>query len=388
MNYTPYHVHTDYSLLDSCTQYTDYIDKAKECGMSAIAFSEHGKISGWFKKMQYCRKNGLKYIHAVECYLTKELDAKLRDNYHTILIAKNTAGMKELNTVIGKSFDKDHFYYSNRISFDEFLSLSDNILTTSACLASPLNKLEKLDPYYDKLLNRYDYLEIQPHDDDEQRAFNIDLAFMADKWHKPLIAGTDTHSLNSYKAECRTILMKYKGKSYGNEDHFDLVFKTYEELLYAFEKQNCLPESVYREAIENTNTMANMIEEYDVDTSAKYPILYGSKEADHEKFIERIHTKFQEKIDNGIIPQNQVESFKKAIDEEIRVFTKIGMDGFMLSMSEILDWCHQNGIVTGTARGSVGGSRVAYLIDIIDMNPEDWGTIFSRFANENRIELG
>ena len=388
MNYIPYHIHTDYSLLDSCSQYTEYIDKAKEYGMTAIAFSEHGRISGWFKKMQYCKEKEIKYIHAVECYLTESLANRVRDNYHTVLIARNTNGLRELNTIISKSFDKEHFYYVNRISFDEFLNLSNNIITTSACLAGPLNKLDKSNPYYDKLIARYDYLEIQPHNDNEQKQYNIDLACISDQYNKPLIAGTDSHSVSEYKAECRKILMKYKGQSYGDEDNFDLTFKSYDELVAAFEMQGALPENIYMQAIENTNQMAALIENYDIDFSIKYPILYGSKEEDHEKFIETINKKFQDKINNGIIPTNQIEAFKAAIDEEIRVFTKTGMDGFMLSMSEILSWCHSNGIVTGPARGSVGGSRIAYILDIIDLNPETWHTIFSRFANENRIEVG
>lgn len=388
MNYTPYHIHSDYSLLDSCTQYTDYIDKAAELGMTAIAFSEHGKISGWFKKMKYCKNKGLKYIHAVECYLTKSLSEKVRDNYHTILIAKNRKGFEELNSIIGKSFDEKHFYYVNRITFDEFLSLSDNIITTSACLAGPLNKLNKSDIYYNKLIERYDYLEIQPHNDDEQKTYNIDLACIAEQYNKPLIAGTDTHSLNQYKAECRKILMKYKKQSYGNEDNFDLTFKTYDELIKAFEIQNAIPEKIYMQAIENTNKMAELIEDYNIDCSIKYPILHGSREADHEKLIETIDKKFNEKIKSGAIKTDQIEPFKKAIKEELEVFTKTKMDGFMLSMSEILSWCHDNGIVTGPARGSVGGSRIAYITDVIDLNPETWHTVFSRFANEDRVEVG
>ena len=57
-------------------------------------------------------------------------------------------------------------------------------------------------------------------------------------------------------------------------------------------------------------------------------------------------------------------------------------------MSELISWCHENGIATGNARGSVAGSRVAYITDIIDLNPETWHTVFSRFANEDRVEVG
>ena len=82
------------------------------------------------------------------------------------------------------------------------------------------------------------------------------------------------------------------------------------------------------------------------------------------------------------------EAFEAAITEEMRVFRKLQMDGFMLSMSELIRWCKSQGMAIGTARGSVGGSRVAYITDIIDLNPETWHTVFSRFCNEDREEIG
>ena len=59
----------------------------------------------------------------------------------------------------------------------------------------------------------------------------------------------------------------------------------------------------------------------------------------------------------------------------------------MLSMHELISWCKKQGMAIGTARGSVGGSRVAYVTDIIDLNPETWHTVFSRFCNEDREEI-
>ena len=332
-NYVPYHVHSDYSLLDSCTNFQDYVDKAVACGMPAIAFSEHGKLSGWVKKKQYCDKKGIKYIHAVEVYITEQLEPKVRDNYHTVLIAKNLAGVKELNAMISKSFDEQHFYYTNRISIDEFLSLSSNIITTSACLASPLNKLDPAHEKYEALVKRYDYLEIQAHALQEQIDFNVHLACLAAQYGKPLIAGTDTHSLNPYKADCRKLLLKRKHKSYGDEDALDMIFKTYDELVDAFQDQGALPKNLYMEAIRNTLAMAEQVESFDLDTSLKYPILYGSREKDHERLVEMIERKFREKIASGAITEEQIPNFRAAIDEELRVFTKIQMDGLAIALT-------------------------------------------------------
>ena len=375
-------------MLDSCTKFQDYANLAVELGYPAIASTEHGKPLGWISKKMLCDKLGIKFIHGVEIYLTESLEEKVRDNYHTVLLARNLDGVMELNALISKSCDKEHFYYTNRISFDEFLAISPNIISTSACLASPLNKLADEHPRYIELAQKYDFLEIQPHAHPEQIEFNQRLLQLSKKLGKPLIAGTDTHSSSDYKAKCRAVLLSAKRKNYGDEDAFDLTFKTYEELQDAFFEQNALPQEVFKQAIDNTNLLDEMVENFELDRSIKYPILYGTRKADSLKFKETVSEMLEEKLATGVIPQEQESAFRTAIDEELRVFQKLKMDGFMLSMSELIRWCKENGMAIGTARGSVGGSRIAYVTDIIDLNPETWNTVFSRFCNEDRTEIG
>lgn len=383
-NYSVYHLHSDRSLLDSCTNYKDYINKASELGMKAIGFSEHGNIYNWIEKKIYCDEKGIKYLHGCEIYLTKTHEEKVRDNYHTILIAKNSEGFKELNTLIDLSTKEDHMYYKNRISYDEFLSISDNIIKISACLASPLNK-EKDKEWFDKLAKKYDYYEIQYHNDryGDQIKYNQMLYELSKENNIPLIVGTDTHNLNKYKSECRKILKKRKKMTYDNEDDFDLTFKSYDEVIEMFNIQNSLPMDVVLEALESTNIMADSCEEIVLDTSIKYPQL---SENDDELFTQKIYEKLKYKIENNIIEKDKV--YLERLNEEIAVFKKLNMCSFMLFMSELVTWCLDNGIPVGPCRGSVGGSLVAYILDIIDVNPIKWKTVFSRFANEDRLEVG
>lgn len=387
-NYTPIHIHSDYSLLDSTTKFQDYIDLAVKNGQKAIATTEHGMHRGWVAKKFACDKAGIKLLIGVEIYLTEQLEPKVRDNYHTVLIAKNQEGLKELNLLVGKSTDEEHFYYTNRISFEEFLNISDNIIKTSACVASPLAKLHSQHPLYERLARKYDYLEIQPHLCDIQKEHNRHMWYLSHEIGVPLIVGTDTHSSTQYKEECRSLLMTRKNKVYDDEESFDLVYKTYDELVEMFKQQDVIPMDEVLDALENTNRLADSVENIEIDTAIKYPISYGSKEEDERRLIELTWRKFDEKIRDGIIPLEQKEAFEKALNEELAVFSKLGMCSFMLSMSEIIGWCKENEMAIGTARGSVGGSRVAYVTDIIDLNPETWHTVFSRFCNENRTEIG
>jgi DNA polymerase III subunit alpha len=382
-NYVPYHLHSEDSLLDSTTNFKLYVDKAVKYQMKAICFSEHGNIFHHYKKRQYCESKGIKYIHGVEIYLTEQLEPKVRDNMHTILIAKNLKGFLELNNLISIASDEKHFYYKPRLSFDEFLNISDNIISTSACLASPLNQLDKDNPYYEKLAQKYDFYEIQPHKSQYQVIYNQYLYDLSLKYNKHLICGTDTHSLNEYKAECRSILQKAKGIVYSDEDSFDLTFKSYDELVEMFKIQNSLPENVYGQAIENTNLLNSLIESYDLDKSFKYASLYKDEDT---AFQQTVTDKYLDKIKRGII--KDTEQYRNNIQEEYKVFKKLGMLSFILFMSELITWCNENNIPTGFCRGSVGGSTIAYILDIIDLNPVQWSTIFSRFANEDRVSLG
>lgn len=383
-NYTLTHLHSIYSVGDSTTQPDYYINKAKELGMKAITFTEHGNVYNFIKKKQLCDKAGVKFILGVETYLTKTHEEKVKDNYHTILIAKNKSGIEELLEVITMATDKEHTYYRPRISFEEFCNLSDNIITTSACLGSPLANLDENDEWYERLIKRYDYLEIQPHAVDRQIKYNKKLFELAQKYDKPLISGNDTHEIDAYKQECRAIWLI--GKGYDDDvREFDLTFKSYDELVDMYKKQNALPDEVWLEAIENTNRLADSVDDFELDYSFKYPDIYSNP---YDEMFKKAYDELNRQIENGILADNMFDVYSNRIDEELQVFDKQGMCSFILFMSQLMSWCREQNIPIGFGRGSVTGSLVCYLLNIIDVDAIKWNTNFARFVNEGRISLG
>ena len=394
--YLPFHTHDENSLLDSCTKFKQYLDKAIELGQNAICITNHGNVHNWIEKKMMCDEAGVKFIFGVEIYITEKLNnedgSKIRDNYHTILIAKNEKGIEEINNLLYIASTDSHKYYKNRITFDEFLGISDNVIKTSACVQSPLygfmkKAKETMNPddiqMLDKLLKHYDYYEIQYHNFDEQIELNKYLYEMSKKYNKPLIVGTDTHSLNKYMAECRKVLQIGKDAEFSKEDTCDMTYKTRSEVIDAFKIQNSLPMDVVIAALDETNVLSDSVEQFELEKSIKYPLLTNDDEKEMWSVLKR---KYDEKIKNGIIDDNP--KYWENVTEEMRVFKKVNMIGFMLGMSNILSWCRENGIPTCPCRGSVGGSTVAYIADIIDVDPVKRHTIFSRFCNEDREEVG
>ena len=389
-NYTVLHLHSDMSNgvtnIDSCTKYIDYIIRAEELGMKAMAFSEHGSVFAWDLKKEDMEKHGLKYIHAEEFYVTETVDEKIRDNWHCLLIAKNWDGVREINKLASISFGRNdgHYYYAPRITFDDLLHTSDNIIISTACLGGILNRASKdIQERFIKFLSENKhrcFLEIQHHNVAEQIAYNRKLYSISKKYGIRLVAGTDTHSLNEQHAEGRKILQRSKNIFFEDEEGWDLTFKSYDELCEAYKKQHSLPEGVYLEAIENTNVIADMVEPFEIDRHTKYPHIYDNPV---ETFKKKINEGYKNnKYLKERYPRNVVSSRLK---EELAVYEKVGAIDFMLLETYIREWEAKNGIKSGYGRGSVSGSLIAYALGITQMDSLKFNLNFFRFMNPSRV---
>ena len=396
-NYTVLHLHSDMSNgvtnVDSVTKFQEYIDRAAELGMTALAFSEHGSVFDWHGKKESIEKAGMKYIHAAEFYVTEKIDAdedgnpiKLRDNWHCLLIARNFDGVKEINRLASKSFNRKdgHYYYAPRIEFSDLLNTSDNVIISSACLGGILNRAS--DNIQKQFLNFMAknkdrcFLEIQHHDVSDQKIYNQKLYNLSKTYGLQLVACTDTHSLNEEHAEGRKILQLSKNIRFDDEDGWDLTFKSYDELCAAYEKQDSLPKEVYLGAIENTNKIANMVETFEVDRQTKYPHIYDDPDKTFKAKINeayRNHPYLKTRY-----PSSQVV---KQIREEYDVYKKVGAIDFMLLETYLREWERENDIQCGYGRGSVSGSLIAYALGITQMDSLKFDLNFFRFMNPGRV---
>lgn len=389
-NYVVYHCHSDLSNgvtnVDSVTKYKEYVDKASELGMKAMAFSEHGSVFEWLHKKDYIESKGMKYIHACEVYVTAFPEEKIRDNMHCVLIAKNYDGFKELNRMISKSFNRNdnHFYFTPRIYLDELFNTSDNIIITSACIGGIIAKSDgvvrrRILEFMSKHSYRC-YLEIQHHKDQSQCLYNQELVKYSTTLGIPLIAGTDTHALNLNHVKGRHILQISKGVKFAGEENWDLTFKSYDELVKAYEEQNSIPSEYYITAIENTNKMADMIEPFTLARNTKYPKLYDNPLEAYKKAI--VESCKNNKYIRSRYSQKEIVD---TIKDELEVYKATKSIDFMMLEVFMRAWEKEHGIKCGYGRGSVSGSFIAYLLGITQMDSKKFNLNFFRFMNPSRV---
>ena len=373
------------------------IDKALADVLKANGIKrKKGACKVFFDERNLKEKDGVWYANYIDSDIVlpidissvvKERDEKRRDNYHCVLIAKNYQGFLELNKLMSISFNNDgHNYYSPRITFDELFATSDNIIISTACVASPLGKGTDTakQKYLDFLIkNKHRvFLEVQHHDTDKQRAYNLELYELSKKYGIPMIAATDTHCLNKVHELGRKYYQLRKDITFDDEAGWDLNWKTFDQLVNAFKVQGALPKEAYMEAINNTNVMADMVEPIELDKSFKYPRI--SKNA-AEDLYKKIYDCAREK--KPLIERHTPEEIKARLDMEFETYKSIDACDYMLLEKYIVDWCHSNDIWLGPGRGSVTGALSAYAMGITEMDSLKYDLKFWRFMSKDKYSL-
>ncbi|PWT37242.1 PHP domain-containing protein [Limosilactobacillus reuteri] len=393
--WTPLHGHSDESnglhYFEIATKYNDYVDYHVTHGIKSIAITNHGSVANWISHKLEAEKAGLKYIHGLEAYVTMSLEDKSR--YHTILLAKNYEGVKAINQLSSDSFKPDHFYYKPRITFEELKKVVEegNIYVTTACLASGLaqsfinNDKETSSEWIKLAANNRDnvFLEVQPHLDGEQKAYNQYLLGLSKRYNLHLIASNDIHALDQDYDKIRKIIKTGKHSKYEDEDKFELWCKTYDEMFEGFKTQGILSDEKIEEALDFTNEIANSIEEFELDRSPKYPHLYKNPE---KVFQDRITKGLYER---GImsLPKEKRKVYLDRVKYEYSVYKHNGAIDYMLTDEAMVDAAKEHGIPVSYGRGSVSGSLIAYLIGSTEMDSVKLGLNFERFMNKERVSL-
>ena len=121
MSFVHLHVHTEFSFLDGACRIKELVLRAKELGMTSLAITDHGSMSGVIDFYKEAKAQGIKPVIGCEVYVAaKDLYDKSYDNqnstHHLVLLAKNNEGYKNLVKIVSKGW-MDGFYYKPRVDF-------------------------------------------------------------------------------------------------------------------------------------------------------------------------------------------------------------------------------------------------------------------------------
>ena len=295
-------------------------------------------------------------------------------SHHAILLATNDLGRINLYRLVSCS----HLKYFNRrplIPKSEFLRHREGLLIGSACEAGELYQAvlnHRSDQEIARLVNFYDYLEIQPLGNnafmiksdrtdvesmEDLREINRKIVKLGEEFGKPVVATCDVHFLDPEDEVYRRIIMA--GKGFGDADEqAPLYLRTTEEMLSEFAYLGS--EKAEEIVITNPNKIADMCEKISPVRPDKCPpVIPDSDKTLREICYNRAHEIYGEDL-----PEVVVERLERELHSIIS-------NGFavMYIIAQKLVWkSNEDGYLVGS-RGSVGSSFVATMAGITEVNP-------------------
>jgi len=398
------HCHTDYSLLDGACEISQLMDIAAAQKMPAVAMTDHGNLFGAVQFYNTAKAKGIHPVIGCEVYVSQQgrLTRSDSDRYnHLVLLCENQDGYRNLIDLVSTAY-LEGFYYKPRIDKDLLSRHSKGLVAMSACLRGDINETLLADRYEEARRLAYTYqdifgrgnffLEIQDHGLEQDKRVTPQVNRLSVETGIPLVATNDAHYLNREDARAHEILMCIQtGKTMSDParmhwDHPDFYLKSRAEMMQLFgELEDSLDRTweiaqrcqVKLEKIKEPFPRFDVPAEHTTDTYFEFVARQG---------FEKRRPRLEALRAQGRLKHDLAE-YAERLNREIKMIQQMKFSGYFLIVWDFIRFAKSRSIPVGPGRGSAAGSLVSYAMQITDIDPLEYGLLFERFLNPERISM-
>ena len=394
-NFVHLHVHTEYSLVDGLLRVDDYVDSLVEKGMWAGAVTELYNVFSMVKFYRKCLDRGVKPIVGAEISLADETDADT--DQRLVLLCRNNDGFRNLSELITLGYTQGQARGVPVIRRDWLDSRAADLIALSGAMNGAIGQSvthnqpdyarEQL-AWFLKVFPERFYLELQRTGRPGEDIYIDEAMTLASEFDIPVVATNDVRftgpeDFSAHEARVcihngYTLNDPKRPRPYSNEQYL----KTPKQMQELFHD---LPEALQNSV--NIAVRCNLELEFGDYHLPEFPV---PEEFDQSAWLRREANAGLEKLMddrqaavNGMDP----EQYRQRLDDELDVITSMGFPGYFLIVADFIHWAKQQGIPVGPGRGSGGGSLVAYVLGITDLDPIYHELLFERFLNPERVSL-
>ena len=428
-------LHTEYSLLEGVGKIDEYVEKAKEIGVKALAITDTSMFGAieFFKK---CKNAGIKPIIGLEVFLD---GLEKVGEFSLTLLAKNQNGYKNLSKLSSISYSR-FTRNRNKIKYDELKKYSDDLYILSGGINSEVIKgildlentqvrrvIEKLGKDFGDNF----FIEV-PAVERLEKARRMLFDIVRKNKFDNFVITNDVYYPNRKDAVLQKIVESIKEgskidteKSENSEILYDdLYLKSENEIEKSFENKE------YSEFYETgINNVEKIVENCNVDFEFhhfKFPKYSLPQNVSEKEFLRNLvfDGLFQKYLKKSVsdseklqldknfeiiekeiakdeiagqklkevkireeLLKNNLENVLERAEYELEIIDKMGYNGYFIIVWDFIKFSRENGVYVGPGRGSAAGSIVSYALNITEIDPLEYNLIFERFLNPERISM-
>ncbi|MEK7670222.1 MAG: DNA polymerase III subunit alpha, partial [Bacteroidota bacterium] len=373
-----------------------------------VAISDHGVMFGAIEFYKKAKKAGIKPIIGCEAYIVTKgsrFDKTMQSEkgsggghgrgiyHHILLLVKNEVGYKNLMKLCTLGHTEG-FYFKPRIDVELLSKYSDGLVATSACpggvvgahlVNNNYNEALAYAGIYKDIFGTDFYIEIQNHGADVEKPILAQAPRLAKELGLKLVATNDCHYIKPEHAVPHNIMLNIPDASANNiSDYTTLRYGT-DQLYFKSAKDMAVLFKDYPEALESTLEIADKCSlnlDFKKNYMPNFPIPADSGVQNLEDYLDKLSKEGISRRFAQISPEIQ-----QRIDLELGVIKRMGYAAYFLIVQDFINEARKMGVRVGPGRGSAAGSLVSYALGITDVDPLQFGLLFERFLNPDRVSM-
>ena len=395
-NFNHLKVHTQYSICEGAIKIDELADYCKSNKIKAISLADSYNLCGALEFAEKISKAGTQPIIGTQINLNiSEIFGKVT------LYATSEEGYKNLTKLSSSSYLKSDAMKDPYCTLKDLVDNNQGLILLTGNYTNFFgqlfykNKLKDFEQILSTLKDSFKdrlYIEIQRHNEFQEKNFENYLLNISKSFQLPLIATQEIFYINEDMYEAHDALICIGEKNFVddknrfkyNNQHY---FKSQEEL-----------KKLYSDIPESLENNYNFHLRFNFKPKKSKPILpsIASKEngSPEEELSKLAKHGLENRLESFIFKKNNNKSkdqikkiYEKRLLHEIDIINSMNYASYFLIVSDYIKWAKKNSIPVGPGRGSGAGSLVAYCLDITDLDPIEFDLIFERFLNPDRISM-
>ena len=389
-------IHTQYSICEGAIKIDELAEYCKAKKIRCLGLADNYNLCGALEFSEKLSKAGTQPIIGTQINLKEDnIIGKIT------LYAKTEDGYKNLTKLSSLSYLKSNEDEEPACSLTDLLKNSKDLILLTGSYRDffgkllHFNKIKNFNEIINLLKKHFTnriYIEIQRHNENNEKNFENHLLNVSKSTQIPLIATQEVFYLDKDMYEAHDALTCIGKKNFvDDENRFKFsnqhFLKNHEEL-----------EKLYSDIPEALENNYNFHLRFNFKPNKSKPILPSitndNLNSPKEELTKQAQEGLENRMKNFILKKNSskthkeiAEIYKDRLDHEINIINSMDYSSYFLIVSDYIKWAKKNSIPVGPGRGSGAGSLVAYCLDITDLDPIEYDLIFERFLNPDRISM-
>jgi DNA polymerase-3 subunit alpha len=389
-------VRSAYSLLEGAIKADKIGGLAKADGMPAVGIADRANLFGALEFSVATKGDGVQPI--IGCALpVRGIGEALPERWAKIptimLLAQNERGYLNLCELSSQAYLKIEASDEPHVPWAEVCAHSEGLILLSGGPDGPVDHLfaagktaegraalaEMKHVFGDRF-----YVELQRHETQAEAAAEPGLVAFAYDEDVPLVATNDVYFKNAKAYAAHDVLLCISDGAFVGQDERRRVtpehgFKSAAEMRALFAD---LPE-----ACDNTLDIARRCAFMVSKRDPLLPRFTAGDRSEADELAQQARDGLKARMAAGRANAHPPHEYEARLEREIQVITQMGFPGYFLIVSDFIKWAKARGIPVGPGRGSGAGSLVAYSLTITDLDPLQYGLLFERFLNPERVSM-